>query len=515
MGCYRVSVDRLPPPRRGTGSWCGAGIDKMQFHPGKLGLEFIALAGSSAASPPHLDPLPHKELRPRRSLHSSRDRATLCGEVGTVGGNRIFSSGPMGLSIPMGLILLVGLSVATWLGSSGSALRAACPAEALPPALRITTLATAHSGLISTFWSSESGRDLEPIVDDGPARLRRQDPAAPSSDDPPPSLEQQWEDYLLSPIRDSDRQKVLDALTDAEREDLKETLKKTPFELDAVAAQVYIQRLCEMGPRISGSRSMKVQRSALIRYFSEMGASVGSQSFDVPHPETRQKVTLVNTIVQLHPERRQRILFCCHYDTRPYADRDPVNPMAPMDGANDGASGVAFLMVMAPHLMELGPRLGIDLVFFDAEEFVYDRQRDPLFLGSTYFAEQYVRSPPDHRYKSGVLVDMIADRTLELYYEKNSLHYAGPLTKSIWNKARKMGVKEFVAKPLHQVRDDHLPLNQIAKIPTTDIIDFDYPSINSSISYWHTTEDTPDKCSPVSIAKVGVVLLEWARDYCK
>jgi Zn-dependent M28 family amino/carboxypeptidase len=186
-----------------------------------------------------------------------------------------------------------------------------------------------------------------------------------------------------------------------------------------------------------------------------------------------------------------------------------------LEGANDGASGVALLMVMAPHLKELGPRLGIDLVFFDAEELIYVRERDKLFLGSIHFAEQYVNSPPEHRYRAGVLIDMIADRTLELYHEKNSLKHAGPLTKQIWLKAQKLGIKDFVAKPKHEVRDDHIPLNEIAMIPTTDLIDFDYPSMNSAESYWHTTKDTVDKCSPLSMAKVGVVLLEWAKDYVK
>lgn len=348
--------------------------------------------------------------------------------------------------------------------------------------------------------------------------LSAQDGASQESQEetaPQVPLNQQWEDYLLSPITEADRQWALEAMTEAERVEMQQVLKKTSFELDAIAAQVYIKRICEMGPRVSGSKPMEVQRSALKRYFSELGFSVATQSFDVPHPETRVNTTLVNMIVQLHPERRQRILICCHYDTRPFADRDPVNPRALMDGANDGASGVAMLMVMAPHLKELGPRLGIDLVFFDAEELIYVRERDKLFLGSIHFAEQYARVPPDHRYRAGVLLDMIADRTLELYYEKNSLKYAGPLTKQIWNKAQKLGIKDFVAKEKHEVRDDHLPLNEIAKIPTTDLIDFDYPSMTAGESYWHTTKDSVDKCSPLSMAKVGVVLLEWAKDYVK
>lgn len=331
--------------------------------------------------------------------------------------------------------------------------------------------------------------------------------------DPDLPLTKQWEDYLLGPVTEGDRKWALDGMTEAERLELAVVLKKTQFQLDPIAAQVYIKRICEMGPRISGSEQMAVQQAALKRYFGELGCAVATQAFDIPHPETRLNTTLTNLIVQLHPERKLRILICCHYDTRPFANLDPVNPKAVLPGANDGASGVALLMVLAPHLKELGPRIGIDLVFFDAEELIYVKDRDKLFLGSIHFAEQYVRSPPDHRYRAGVLIDMIADRTLELYHEKNSLKYAGPLTKQIWLKAQKLGIKDFVPKPKHEVKDDHLPLNEIAKIPTTDLIDFDYPSMTLKESYWHTTKDTVDKCSPLSMAKVGVVLVEWAKDY--
>jgi Zn-dependent M28 family amino/carboxypeptidase len=47
--------------------------------------------------------------------------------------------------------------------------------------------------------------------------------------------------------------------------------------------------------------------------------------------------------------------------------------------------------------------------------------------------------------------------------------------------------------------DDHVPLIE-AGVPCIDIIDFDYP-------YWHTTEDTPDKCSAESLEMVGKLIL--------
>ena len=210
-----------------------------------------------------------------------------------------------------------------------------------------------------------------------------------------------------------------------------------------------------------------------------------------------------NIIVSWHPEAKQRVFLACHYDTRPYPDCDPVDPRGKFIGANDGASGVALFMELAHHMQALKPVYGVDFIFCDGEEQIYG-QRGKYFLGSEHFAKEYRDRPPKHRYVYGVLVDMIGDRDLNLYMEKKSLHYARQVTESIWATARELGVREFHdhPKPKYDIEDDHVPLNRIAKIPTCDIIDFDYP-------HWHTTQDTPHNCSGASLAKVGRVLLAW------
>src|SRR5262249_6597708 len=83
------------------------------------------------------------------------------------------------------------------------------------------------------------------------------------------------------------------------------------------------------------------------------------------------------------------------------------------------------------------------------------------------------------------------------------------LRQRLWTPAKKLGVREFVAKARHEVRDDHLALNEIAGIPTCDIIDFEYGPWNS---YWHTLKDAPAACSGASLAKVGRVLLAWLEE---
>jgi glutaminyl-peptide cyclotransferase len=169
-----------------------------------------------------------------------------------------------------------------------------------------------------------------------------------------------------------------------------------------------------------------------------------------------------------------------------------------------------LLCELGHSIPELKTGFGIDFVLFDGEELVYDGNRDPFFLGSEHFAREYVANPPGHQYRCGILLDMVGDAQLQLYRETNSMRTPAQrqIVNDIWAIARELGVREFLNGPGHEVRDDHLPLNEIARIPTIDIIDFDYPAARG-VNYWHTTQDVPEKCSPQSLAKVGWVVKTW------
>jgi len=284
-----------------------------------------------------------------------------------------------------------------------------------------------------------------------------------------------------------------------------------PSQVQAERAFGYLKLICEIGPRVSGQPGMVKQQEALKKHFEDLGAKVAFQHFNVKDPLSNGRVNLANQIVRWHPERKKRILLCCHYDTRPFPDSDRVNPRGRFIGANDGGSGVALLAELGHHMGSLEGKYGVDFVFFDGEEFVYDRRRDPMFLGSTWFAQQYAENKFDARYEFGILVDMIGDADLQIYYEGNSLGYARRLTRSIWGVARDLGVREFLPQKRHVIKDDHLPLNSIAKIETCDIIDFDYPNPKMGNVYWHTQQDVIENCSADSLEKVGRVLLEWLR----
>ncbi len=276
------------------------------------------------------------------------------------------------------------------------------------------------------------------------------------------------------------------------------------IELDADRAFGYLQKICRIGRRSSGSDGMARQQKLIVEHFSRLGARVSFQEFDARHPLDGSPVRMANIVVSWHPELRDRVLLACHYDTRPFPDADQYSPQGIFIGANDGASGVALFMELGHHMTKIKPSCGVDFVFFDGEELVFNDQ-GKFFLGSEHFARKYRDDPPAHRYRCGVLVDMIGDKNLAVYKEKQSLKLAGNVTESVWKVARDLKVAEFIDRAKHEVNDDHLPLNNIAKIPTCDLIDFEYP-------YWHTTRDLPAQCSGESLVKVGRVLLKWLED---
>jgi hypothetical protein len=295
--------------------------------------------------------------------------------------------------------------------------------------------------------------------------------------------------------------------------DSQSQLKNIPF--DGARAYGYLKQICDLGPRRSGSEAMSEQQKLLADHFEKLGHKPEFQRFMAPYPNdgpSKQMVghdlPMANIIVRFNPENRERIMLCGHYDTLPFPLRDPVDRKGRFVGANDNGGGVAILMELGNKLAKDPPKVGVDLVFFDGEEFIFS-EHGKFFLGSEYFANEYVKHPPAFRYRYAVLLDMVSGVDLRLPEEPNSVTWddSEPLVKEIWGTAARLGVQEFVPRPaLSAVSDDHLALHDIAKIPACDLIDFD-----GYMKYWHTQGDTPEHCSPLSMAKVGWVLQEWLR----
>ena len=280
-------------------------------------------------------------------------------------------------------------------------------------------------------------------------------------------------------------------------------LEDIPF--DGTQAYEYLKQLCAIGPRPSASAGMAAQQKLLAAHFQKFGGQVEFQQFTARHPSDGSQVPMANLIVHWNPQSKKRVLLCAHYDTLPFPLRDPQNPRGVFIGANDGGSGVAVLMELAREMAQRRSQYGVDFALFDGEEFIFSEQQE-YFLGSKHFAHTYAAGRPSYRYRWGVLLDMVGDSDLQIHREGNSASWRDtrPLVESIWATAARLGVQEFIPRTKFEIRDDHVPLHDIGRIPTCDIIDFDY-------SPWHTQEDTLDKCSALSLAKVGWVIGEWLK----
>ncbi len=261
-----------------------------------------------------------------------------------------------------------------------------------------------------------------------------------------------------------------------------------PILFDGEAALRYAQYQCDLGPRPVATEAHRKLQQFIVEELTNLGWTVERQEF------TYKETPIVNLIARpiQDPDPEAPIaLIGAHYDTRRLADNDPDPSLRqqPVPGANDGASGVAVLLELARSLELQQSPYRVRLAFFDAED---NGGLDgwEFIVGSTYMAEHL---SPEDRPALVIVVDMVGDADQQLYLERNS---DPDLRRRLWTLAESLGYGDaFIPDEKWAMLDDHTPFAR-AGIPAVDIIDFDYP-------YWHTTQDTCDKLSAESLARVG------------
>ena len=277
---------------------------------------------------------------------------------------------------------------------------------------------------------------------------------------------------------------------------------------DGKRAFEYLKAQTDLGPRNPGSTGHQKCLDYLQKELQKYADAVNAQPFTLAGYDG-ETLKLTNLIASFNLQSTTRILLIAHWDTRPRADqeKDPKKRNQPILGANDAASGVAIYLEIARQLRSAPPPIGVDILFVDGEDYGREGDTPKYLLGARYFAEHL---PKGFSPAFGILLDMVGDKQLEIRKEQYSMKYAPDVVELVWSTAAELGIEQFSSFAQNAVIDDHIPLNE-AGIKTIDLIDFNYP--DESNRFWHTTEDTPDKCSPESLEAVGRVILKVIYTY--
>lgn len=280
---------------------------------------------------------------------------------------------------------------------------------------------------------------------------------------------------------------------------------------DADSAYSYVARQVEFGPRVPNTEAHRLCGEWLSSELKRHGAVVteqnaGLKAFDGTILKAK------NILGQFNPEADSRLLLLAHWDCRPWADQDPdpANHKTPVDGANDGASGVGVLLEIARQLSISAPLKGVDILFVDAEDWGTEGSEESWAMGARYFVE----NPPLDRYMpdEAILLDMVGGKGAVFCREYFSEQAAPRLAQSLWGIAASIGHGNlFLNKFGGAVTDDHVQL--IAHgIPTVDIIEY-HPEQEVGFNHaWHTVSDNMSNIDRATLKAVGETVLTYLRN---
>jgi Zn-dependent M28 family amino/carboxypeptidase len=274
-----------------------------------------------------------------------------------------------------------------------------------------------------------------------------------------------------------------------------------------------VQQQVNIGPRVPNTPEHTITGDFLVDALENFGGKVQEQKFEALTFDG-VNLSLRNIIASFNPEAVKRILLAAHWDTRPYADKDIIEPNIPIDGANDGASGVGVLLEIARNISIVQPNVGIDIVLFDGEDWgeYHDAVNVPKPKGfDTWWAlgsQYWSKNNGNYRAYYGILLDMVGARGSQFHMEGISMNYAPKIVKKVWDKASEIGYGNyFIHQNQHEITDDHFFVNRDAKIPMIDIVHYD-PAVGYFGDYHHTHRDNMELIDKRTLKAVGQTLLQ-------
>lgn len=284
-----------------------------------------------------------------------------------------------------------------------------------------------------------------------------------------------------------------------------ETKKIPTPDFNADSAYAYVKAQVDFGPRVPGTPSHAKCADYLVSKLKSYGFDVMVQKGTVQTFDKKQFI-LKNIIASYKPDAQSRILLCSHWDTRPWADSDTKDKDKPFDGANDGASGVGVAMEIARQISLSPANIGVDIIYFDLEDYGTSGDDDSWCLGSKYWSENLHK--PDYYANFGILMDMVGAPNAIFPKEGISMEYAPAVVDKVWKTASDIGYSSyFIPQTKNFVgSDDHVPVNE-AGIPCIDIIEYNQAKSGFG-DYHHTHKDNMSVIDRNTLKAVGQTLLE-------
>jgi glutaminyl-peptide cyclotransferase len=283
---------------------------------------------------------------------------------------------------------------------------------------------------------------------------------------------------------------------------------------NADSAYYFIERQVAFGPRVPNTPEHYKTGEWLIEMLRSYGAEVQVQAFQARAFDGTM-LNLRNIIGTINPNATKRVLLAAHWDTRPFADKDDTNQNKPIDGANDGASGVGVLLEIARTIQaaEQKPGIGIDIIFFDGEDYgrpdnsEHAYMQDDWCLGSQYWSKN--KHKPNYKANFGILLDMVGAENAKFAREGTSMQYARNIVDKVWRAGNKLGYSDYfkyVNAPA--ITDDHYYVNTVAGIRMIDIIEYNMADPDDYFGpYHHRHTDTMDIISTNTLKAVGQTVL--------
>lgn len=286
----------------------------------------------------------------------------------------------------------------------------------------------------------------------------------------------------------------------------------SPAKFDSDSAYAYVAHQVGLGPRIPGTQAnadcARYIRTELLRH----GADTVTEQRATVTAYNGDRLPINNILGSFNPQAPSRILLVAHYDTRPWADNDPeqTNHIAPVPGANDGASGVAVILEIARQLSAAPPKIGVDMLLVDAEDYGqsagFSNHDETWALGTQYWVE-HMPYTQENMPRYAILLDMVGGIDAKFHREYFSNNYARHIVDKVWSIAARSGYGDrFVNLDGGSIIDDHVYLNR-AGIPAINIIESKNDLTKSFSPTWHTVDDDLDNIDRSSLKAAGQTVL--------